>query len=57
MAFSSAFNEEDSDHEVKALRAALKERDQLLSALEAKFEDFSHEPREGNKRKKPVRKE
>ena len=48
-AFSSAFDEEDTEHEVKALRAALKESekrleetDQCLSALEAKFDSFSH---------------
>ena len=39
-AFSSAFDEEDSDHEVKALRAALKESEQRLLALEAKFNKF-----------------
>ena len=44
-------------HEVKALRAALKESEQRLSALEAKFDSLSHEPREGNKRKKLARKE
>ena len=62
--FSNAFDEQDTDHEVKALRAALKEReqrleekDQRLSALESKFDSFSHEPREGNTRKKPTRKE
>src|SRR6056300_219008 len=55
-AFSSAFDEEDTE-QVKALRAELKEKDQRLSALEAKFDSFSHEPREGNKRKKPTRKE
>jgi len=44
-------------HEVKALRATLKESEQRLSALEAKFDSLSHEPREGNKRKKPARKE
>ena len=47
-------------HEVKALRAALKESEQRLLALEAKsnkFDSFSHEPREDNKRKKAARKE
>ena len=50
-------------HEVKALRAALKESekrleetDQCLLALETKFDSFSHEPRENNKRKKPAKK-
>ena len=47
-------------HEVKALRAALKESEQRLLALEAKFNNFnsfSHEPGEDDKRKKPARKE
>ena len=47
-------------HEVKALRAALKELKQRLLALEVKFnkfDSFSHEPREDNKRKKRARKE
>ena len=63
-AFSSVFDEQDTEHEVKALRAALnqkeqrlEEKDQRMSALEAKFDSFSYEPREGNKRKKPARKE
>ena len=62
--FSSAFDEEDAAHEVKALRDALKEKEkrleekgQRLSALEAKFDSFSHEPREGNQQNKPARKE
>ena len=62
-AFSSAFDE-DTEHEFKALRAAFKEKkkrleekDQRLSALETKFDSFSHDPREGNKRKKTTRKE
>ena len=61
----SAFDEQDTEHKVKALRAALKERekrleetDQRLTVLiEAKFDRFSHEPRENNKRKKLARKE
>ena len=64
MAFSSAFDEKYTEHEVKALRAALKykekrleEKDQRPSALEAKFDSLSHEPHEGNKRKKLTRKE
>ena len=47
-------------YEVKALRAALKESEQRLLALEAKFNkfnSFSHEPGEDDKRKKPARKE
>jgi len=47
-------------HDIKALRAALKESEQHLLALEAKFnkfDSFSHEPGEDNKRKKPARKE
>ena len=55
--FSSTCDKEDTKHEVEALRAALKEKDQRLSALEAKFDSFSQEPREGKKRKKPTRKE
>ena len=52
MVFSSAV---DEDH-VKALRDVLKEIDQRLSAL-AKVDTFSHELHEGNKYKKPARKE
>jgi len=44
-AFSSTFDKEDTEHEFKALCAAFKEKDQRLSA---KFDSFSHEPREGN---------
>ena len=47
-------------HEVKALFAALKESEQRLLTLKAKFnkfDSFSHEPREDNKRNKPARKE
>jgi predicted RNase H-like nuclease (RuvC/YqgF family) len=56
VAFSSASDESDGE-EVKALRAALKEEDQGLSALEAKFNSFSSEQKDGsNKRKKPARK-
>jgi len=58
VAFSSASDESNDDYEeVKALRAALKEKDQSLSALEAKFDSFSSEQKDGsNKRKKPARK-
>jgi hypothetical protein len=42
---------------VKVLRAALKERDQRLSALEAKVESFSHEPKDGGNRRKKTAKE
>ena len=39
-------------------RAALKEKDRRQSALVAKFENFSHEPKHGgNKRKKTTKKE
>ena len=41
VAFSSA-SDESNDGEVKALRSALKEKDQRLSALEAKFDSFSN---------------
>ena len=42
---------------LKELRAALKEQDQRLSTLEAKFDSFSNEQKDGgNKRKKPARK-
>ena len=57
VAFSSASDESNNDHEeVKALvRATLKEKDQCLSALEAKFDSFSNEQKDGgNKHKKPV---
>jgi len=38
---------------VNTLRAALKEKDQRLSTLEAKLDSFSHEQKDGgNKRKK-----
>jgi len=49
---------QDNDgEEVKALRAAIKEKDQRLAALEAKFDSFSNEQKDGsNKRKKPARK-
>jgi hypothetical protein len=58
VAFSSASDESNDDHEeVKALRAALKGKDQRLSALEAKFDSFSNDQKDGgNKRKKPARK-
>jgi hypothetical protein len=49
--------QDDDGEEVKALRAALKEKDQRLSALEAKFDSFSSEQKDSsNKRKKPARK-
>ena len=57
VAFSSASDESNDGEEVKALRGALKEKDQRLSALEAKFDNFSNEQKDGiNKRKKPARK-
>jgi hypothetical protein len=42
VAFSSASDESNDDEEVKALRATLEEKDQRLSALEAKFDSFSN---------------
>jgi hypothetical protein len=58
VSFSSASDESNDDYEeVKALRAALKEKDQRLSALEAKFDSFSNEQKDSsNKRKKSARK-
>ena len=57
VAFSSASGESNDGEEVKALRAALKEKDQGLSALEAKFDSFSSEQKDGNNnRKKQARK-
>ena len=49
---------QDNDgEEVKALRAAIKEKDQRLAALEAKFDSFSNEQKDGsNKRQKQARK-
>ena len=49
---------QDNDgEEVKALRAAIKEKDQRLAALEAKFDSFSSEQKDGsNKCKKTARK-
>jgi hypothetical protein len=41
VAFSSASDENNDGEEMKALRAALKEKDQRLAALEAKFDSFS----------------
>jgi hypothetical protein len=38
VSFSSASDESNDGEEVKALRAAIKEKDQRLSALEAKFD-------------------
>jgi hypothetical protein len=46
VAFSSASDESNDGEEVKALRAALKEKDQRLSALKAKFDSFSNEQKE-----------
>ena len=57
VAFSSASDERNDGEEVKVLRAALKEKDQRLTALESKFDSFSNEQKDGsNKCKKPVRK-
>ena len=58
VAFSSAVDDSTDGHdEVNTLRAALKEKDQRLLALEAKFDSFSHGQTDGgNKRKKPARK-
>ena len=58
LAFSSASDESnDCEEEVKALRAALKEKDQRLEALEAKFDSFSNEQKDSsNKPKKLTRK-
>jgi len=54
----SADVDADNEHEeVKALRAALKDKDQRLTALEAKFDSLLHETKDGgNKRKKMTRK-
>jgi hypothetical protein len=60
VSFSSVADvDADNEHdEVKALCAALKDRDLRLSALEAKFDSFSHEQEEGGKKsKKTARKE
>ena len=60
VAFSSVADvDAETEHdEVKALRAALRDKDQRLSALEAKFDSFSHEPKDGgNKRNKTAREE
>ena len=57
VAFSSTSDESNDGEEVKALRAALKEKDQRLAALEAKFDSFSNEQKDGsNKRQKKARK-
>jgi hypothetical protein len=58
VAFSSAVDGSTDGHdEVNTLRAALKEKDQLLSALEAKFDSFSRGQTDGgNKRKKTTKK-
>jgi hypothetical protein len=58
VAFSSAVDgSTDGNDEVNTLRAALKEKDQRLSALEAKFDSFSHGQTDGgNKRKKTAKK-
>ena len=52
--FSSAVDDSTDGHdEVNTLRASIKEKDQRLSALEAKLDSFSHEQKDGgNKRKK-----
>ena len=60
VAFSSVadVDAENEHDEVKALRAALRDKDQRLSALEAKFDSFSHEPKDGgNKRNKTAMEE
>jgi hypothetical protein len=57
VAFSSTSDESNDDEEVKALRAALKEKDQRLAALGAKFDNFSNEQKDGsNERQKQARK-
>jgi hypothetical protein len=58
VAFSSAVDDSTDGHdEVNTLRAALKEQDSRLSALEAKLDSFSHEQKDGcNKRKKTAKK-
>ena len=58
VAFSSAVDDSTDGHdEVNTLRAALKEKDQRLSTLEAKLDSFSHEQKDGgNKRKKTAKK-
>ena len=58
VAFSSAVDDSTDGHdEVNTLRAALKEKDQRLSALETKFDSFSHGQTDGgNKRKKTAKK-
>ena len=57
VAFSSTSDESNDGEEVKSLRAALKEKDQRLAALEAKFDSFSNEQKDGsNKRQKQARK-
>jgi hypothetical protein len=56
VAFSSAVDG-STDGQVNTLRAALKEKDQCLSALEAKFDRFSRGQTDGsNKRKKTAKK-
>jgi hypothetical protein len=58
VAFSSAVDDSTDGHdEVNTLRVALNEKDQRLSALEAKLDSFSHEQKDGgNKRKKTAKK-
>ena len=58
VAFSSAVDDSTDGHdEVNTLRATLKEKDQRLLALEAKFDSFSHGQTDGgNKRKKTAKK-
>ena len=50
--FSSASDESNDGKEVKALRAAIKEKDQCLSALEAKFDSFSSKQKDGSNKGK-----
>ncbi len=60
MAFSSVADvDADNEHdELKARCAALKDKDQRLSALEAKFDSYSHEQKDGGKKcKKTARKD
>jgi hypothetical protein len=58
VSFSSAVDDcTDGHDEVNTLRAALKEKNQRLSALEAKFDNFSHGQTDGgNKHKKTGKK-
>jgi hypothetical protein len=58
VAFSSVVDDRTDGHdEVNTLRAAIKEKEQHLSALEAKLDSFSHEQKDGvNKRQKMAKK-